>query len=185
MARKPVLVGGKRDEIIKTAMSLFFENGYEATSVRMIMNQVGGEIGMFYHYFKSKEELFDKVVDSFFKGYEEQFGANVQDSDSPEELVNTFLPIYIQSMNSFEKIKGNMHWTVQYAMHTKTLQALVPIVTELLRKWDIKSEVPEDVMAGQLLYGISATVHSEGFDKLSEKEKKTMILTFVKKIVGE
>ena len=52
MARKAVLTGGKRDEIIDIAMKLFFENGYEATSVRMIMNEVGGEIGMFYHYFK-------------------------------------------------------------------------------------------------------------------------------------
>ena len=49
MARKAVLEGGKRDEIIMTAMKLFFEHGYEATSVRMIMNEVGGEIGMFYH----------------------------------------------------------------------------------------------------------------------------------------
>lgn len=185
MARKPVLVGGKRDEIIKTAMSLFFENGYEATSVRMIMNQVGGEIGMFYHYFKSKEELFDKVVDSFFTGYEKRFGALVKESSSPEEMVNTFLPVYIESMNSFEKIKDNMHWTIQYAMHTKTLQALIPVVKELLTTWDIKSEVPKDVMAGQLLYGISATVHSEDFEKLSDKEKKTMILAFVKKIVGD
>lgn len=66
MPRKPVLEGGKRDEIISTAMQLFFENGYEATSVRMILDRVGGEVGMFYHYFKSKEELFQKVVDRFF-----------------------------------------------------------------------------------------------------------------------
>lgn len=185
MARKPVLVGGKRDEIIKTAMSLFFENGYEATSVRMIMNQVGGEIGMFYHYFKSKEELFDKVVDSFFTGYEEKFGAMVRESKSPEDLVNTFLPLYFESMGSYDRIKGNMHWTVQYAMHTKTIQALVPVVAELIRQWDIKSDIPEDILAGQLLYGISATIHSEKFEKLSDKEKKTMILAFVKKIVGD
>lgn len=35
MARKPLLTGGKKDEIMDTAMKLFFENGYEATSVRM------------------------------------------------------------------------------------------------------------------------------------------------------
>ena len=69
MARKPVLTGGKRDEIIKTATALFFEKGYEATSVRMIMEIVNGEIGMFYHYFKSKEELFDRVVEKFFDDY--------------------------------------------------------------------------------------------------------------------
>ena len=51
MARKALLTGGKRDEIIYAAMELFFENGYEATSVRMILDKVNGEVCMFYHYF--------------------------------------------------------------------------------------------------------------------------------------
>ena len=55
MARKAVLQGGKRDEIIKVATKQFFENGYEETSIRSILNDVGGEVGMFYHYFKSKD----------------------------------------------------------------------------------------------------------------------------------
>ena len=185
MARKPVLEGGKRDEIIKEAMALFFENGYEATSVRMIMNRVGGEIGMFYHYFKSKEELFDKVVDSFFKGYEEKFRALVMESKTPEKLVDTFLPLYSESMQEFGKIQGNMHWTVQYAMHTRTVMALVPIVAELIKKWDIKSDVPADILAGQLLYGISATIHSQGFEKLNDKEKKKNVLAFAEKVLGK
>ncbi|MBR5420725.1 MAG: TetR/AcrR family transcriptional regulator [Lachnospiraceae bacterium] len=183
MARKAVLTGGKRDEIIKEAMQLFFENGYEATSVRMIMNRVGGEIGMFYHYFKSKEELFDKVTDSFFRAYEERFGALVRECASPEELVDKLLPLYSGSMNEYGKIKGNMHWTVQYAMHSRTLLALKPMVAELLTKWDIGSELPADILAGQLLYGLSATIHSEGFEKLSDAEKKETILSFVKKIL--
>ena len=59
MARKAILEGGKRDEILDKAILLFTQNGYEGTSVRMILQEVGGEIGMFYHYFSSKEELFD------------------------------------------------------------------------------------------------------------------------------
>ena len=185
MARKPVLEGGKRDEIIKEAMILFFENGYEASSVRTIMSRVGGEIGMFYHYFKSKEELFDKVTESFFKGYEERFGTLVRDCSSPAELVEMFLPLFSESMGDFGKIKGNMHWTVQYAMHAKTLQALKPVIAELLAKWDVRSDVPEDILAGQLLYGISATIHSEGFEKLSDDEKKKIVASFAEKVLKQ
>lgn len=39
----------------------------------MILDKVNGEIGMFYHYFKSKDELFQKVVESFFKDYRNHF----------------------------------------------------------------------------------------------------------------
>ena len=37
MSRKAVTDGGKRDEIINAALNLFFEQGYEGTSVRSIM----------------------------------------------------------------------------------------------------------------------------------------------------
>ena len=33
MSRKPVLEGGKRDEIMDAALELFFEKGYDATAL--------------------------------------------------------------------------------------------------------------------------------------------------------
>lgn len=185
MARKPVLTGGKRDEIINISMKLFFENGYEATSVRMIMNEVGGEIGMFYHYFKSKEELFDKVVDSFFKGYGERFGSLITQCDSPQEFIDSFLPMYFNSMKEFEKLKENMHWTIQYAMATRTIMSLRPIVSDALANWDIKSRMPVDILAGQLLYGLSATIHSDEFVKMDDKEKRDCMILLVNKITSD
>ena len=70
MARKPVLEGGKKDELIDAALALFFENGYENTSIRMIANRVGCEVGLFYYYFKNKDEAFSLAMDRFFSRYE-------------------------------------------------------------------------------------------------------------------
>ena len=42
MARKAILEGGKRDEIIAAATTLFFTEGFESTSVRKILDRVGG-----------------------------------------------------------------------------------------------------------------------------------------------
>lgn len=185
MARKPVLTGGKRDEIIAKAMMLFFENGYEGTSVRMIMDQVGGEIGMFYHYFKSKEELFDKVVEAFFRNYEEKFSGLIRGCSSPEELVNVLLPVYERSMQEFGAIQGNMHWTIQYAMNARTLAAFLPVVAESLTQWGIKSETPPEILAGQLLYGISATIHSKAFETMDGNTKKETLLSFMGRVLAE
>ena len=91
MARKPVLSGGKKDEIIKTATALFFEKGYEATSIRMIMEIVNGEIGMFYHYFKSKDMLFDQVVESFFKKFRDEFEAMLESCENKEAFVKKLI----------------------------------------------------------------------------------------------
>jgi AcrR family transcriptional regulator len=53
----------RRTEIIETAERLFLEHGYEETPVEMIIKEIGIAKGTFYHYFKSKEELLDVLVD--------------------------------------------------------------------------------------------------------------------------
>ncbi|MBR6148357.1 MAG: TetR/AcrR family transcriptional regulator [Lachnospiraceae bacterium] len=179
MARKPVLSGGKKDEIIKTATALFFEKGYEATSVRMIMEIVNGEIGMFYHYFRSKEELFDRVVEKFFDDYREKFEDLVNEFKTPDDLVDSLLPLYEESMSKFALLRGNMHWTIQYAMSGKTIESMRPAIEKLLSSWNIKSDVPIDILAGQLLYGISATIHSKGFEELDDEKKRYQIRAFL------
>lgn len=65
MARKSALEGGKREEILDSAIQLFLKYGYEIISVSMILNTVNGEVGMFYHYFSSKQELFYKSLEHF------------------------------------------------------------------------------------------------------------------------
>ena len=53
----------RKAEIIETAERLFLKNGYEETSVEMIIKEIGIAKGTFYHYFKAKEELLDVLVD--------------------------------------------------------------------------------------------------------------------------
>ena len=185
MARKAVLTGGKRDEILDVAMHLFFKHGYEATSVRMIMNEVGGEIGMFYHYFKSKDMLFDRVVDRFFEKYREKFSEVITSCNSPADLIEKLMPLYEKSMGEFGQIRGNMHWTVQIAMHERTLMELRPVVASVLENWNIKNERPADMLAGQLLYGISATIHSAEFEKMDPAERKECIMSFMGRVLEE
>ena len=61
MARKTD--GGKREEIVTAAARLFMTGGFDGTSVREIMNEAGGEAGLFYYYFRNKDEGFDSVLD--------------------------------------------------------------------------------------------------------------------------
>ena len=50
-----------RQKIIDAAWELFYENGYENTTVNDIIRKVGTSKGGFYYYFKAKEDLL-KVV---------------------------------------------------------------------------------------------------------------------------
>ena len=171
MPKKAVLEGGKRDEIIYAAMELFFEKGYDATSVRMILDKVGGEVGMFYHYFKSK------------KDYRNSFIQLTGNCDSIESFVQSFFAHYQVSMEKFRTLSPNMHWTIQYSMAARTIDELKPVVISLIEKIGTKREEPLDIIAGQVVYSISATLHSESFIKLQADEGKEILINVMERLI--
>lgn len=183
MPRKPVLEGGKRDEIINEAMQLFFEKGYEATSVRMILDRVGGETGMFYHYFKSKEELFEKVVEHFFRDYGKYFVKLTEKCSSKEQFIECLIKHYEAGISKFHRLSGNMHWTIQYAMAARTIEEMKPTIISLVDKWGYRRTEPIDIISGQLLYAISATLHSESFTIMSTDEKEQVLKELIDRLL--
>ena len=54
-----------RDHILDAARRLFSENGYHDTSVADIIQAVGMAQGSFYNYFKSKNDIFKHLLESF------------------------------------------------------------------------------------------------------------------------
>jgi AcrR family transcriptional regulator len=52
----------RKTELLETARTLFFEKGYEKTSVDDIISAVQVSKGGFYHHFSSKDELVDCLV---------------------------------------------------------------------------------------------------------------------------
>ena len=53
---------GRRKEIAIAGLKVFCEKGYDATTDDDIMKKANCSHGLFYHYFKSKKEIFDEVM---------------------------------------------------------------------------------------------------------------------------
>lgn len=53
----------RRQEILDVALGLFYAHGYETTSIQHIIDQIGIAKGTFYHYFSSKTDLLDSLID--------------------------------------------------------------------------------------------------------------------------
>ena len=51
--------GATRDKILSASIALFAEKGLSATSVQDIAKRADVSVGLMYHYFKTKEEVFD------------------------------------------------------------------------------------------------------------------------------
>jgi AcrR family transcriptional regulator len=53
----------RRHDILKSAKSVFFKNGFEKSSMDMVAEECGLAKGTLYLYFKSKEELYVSLVE--------------------------------------------------------------------------------------------------------------------------
>lgn len=54
----------RKSEIVAAACQLFLSKGYDRTTMQGLMRLLGIAKGTIYHYFSSKEELFEAVIDS-------------------------------------------------------------------------------------------------------------------------
>ncbi|MDD3169969.1 MAG: TetR/AcrR family transcriptional regulator [Eubacteriales bacterium] len=52
----------RRNEILSAGLDLFIRKGYAATKVSDIAEQVGMSAGLLFHYFGSKEKLYEELI---------------------------------------------------------------------------------------------------------------------------
>jgi AcrR family transcriptional regulator len=91
----------RRSELIACAQKLFYSRGYESTSVRDIVDEVGVAKGTFYYYFDSKTAVLEAVVDELIA----QAQAILQEIVADETLAA--IPKWIQAF----QVVGN--WKIE------------------------------------------------------------------------
>ncbi|KAA6311468.1 HTH-type transcriptional repressor KstR2, partial [termite gut metagenome] len=55
-----------KSQILQTALKMFLRSSYKEVSLRDIVNEVGLTKGAFYHYYTSKEQVFEEAVKYFY-----------------------------------------------------------------------------------------------------------------------
>lgn len=161
--------GETREKIIKAAAKIFFEHGYEETSVRMIQEEANIVTGSFYHFFPSKELLFEAVIERFLAGYSERINEILEDEElGAAECMEAFLKEMQDSASVYyEVLQGDkLHWTIQHALHNKTVETIVTSVQVKLEKTISEGKIislldaDTGTLAAILIKGIEAIIHS-------------------------
>lgn len=52
----------RRIEILLAGLDLFIRRGYSATKIKDIADQVGMSVGLLFHYFETKEKLYEELI---------------------------------------------------------------------------------------------------------------------------
>ncbi len=103
----------KQDKIINVAQTLFYQKGYERTSVNEIIKKIDIAKGTFYHYFNSKEDLLDKMVGKIVAGV----------------MIPLKIKLHNKNLNAIDKLKYFFQqWTIFKIKNIEFFQLLVRIM---------------------------------------------------------
>jgi AcrR family transcriptional regulator len=62
------MAAARREQILKTALKLFAESGFDATSTRQIAKEAGIAEGLIFHYFPTKASLLTAILEDRLEG---------------------------------------------------------------------------------------------------------------------
>lgn len=111
----------KRKLIMDTALELFAENGFHATSISQIARKAGISKGLTYNYFNSKKEILDEIILQGFDSVYSNFDVNKDGVLSEEEFIS-----FIKKV--FKIMRDNLrYWKLYYSLMFQ------PKVTESLQ----------------------------------------------------
>ncbi len=89
MARQVKKPEVRKREILDAAQNLFFQKGYENTTIQDIIDALGIAKGTFYHYFDSKTEMLDALTERITSEMCSQFAAVMNSGQSAIEKFNS------------------------------------------------------------------------------------------------
>lgn len=145
-----------KEKIIEVASYLFFTKGYESTKISEIIDSLDGLTkGAVYHHFKSKEDIFNAVVERI--GLRNKFLFDAIKDDETLNGISKLRKIVELSFNN-----ENMEVILQmspnllespklFASFMKQMESLtyseyiLPIVREGVKDGSIKSDYPDEV----------------------------------------
>lgn len=143
--------------ILKCAVELFIENGYENTSLDSIAAKAGVTKGAIYWHFKDKSNILEKIIDQYDKDAIEFIPRLMESEVSPLMKIKFLTYAYIPDFKEEAKIANLFRLKSEITNHYRKrksqpyAKSFIEKLEELLRsakkKGEIKKEVNEAVSA--------------------------------------
>lgn len=129
----------RREEFIRAASSLFDEKGYENTSVDDIVERMGVAKGLFYYYFKSKEDLLAILVDRMMaevrngmEGILAVEGLTVMERIENLCMISAGIKAKAWSLVDYFHKESNKH--LHYEIERRGMAIIIPVMQKILEQ---------------------------------------------------
>ncbi|RDY22650.1 TetR/AcrR family transcriptional regulator [Romboutsia maritimum] len=178
----------RKQEILDTAMRVFYTKGYESTSMADIAKEMNVVPGLCYRYFKSKQELFETAMDQYVKECGEKFLTVICDDKKTltERMDDMTKLMLMQEDNSryhdfYHKIGNEM---LHEQLIIKIAKYLIPSLCKEFEKLCEKGEIHienVEILTNFIMYGQIGVLSCED---ISMEEKIKQIRGFINLILG-
>lgn len=174
----------RKAELVASAQALFFERGYDRTSVDEIIARAGISKGAFYYYFPSKEAVLEALATQMADNSLEQIKPIIEDETlNAFERLNAFLGAGRQLkkaqageiLASFEMLFRPENLVLYHRIHRAMSRRIVPmlagIVAQGSKEGSFRSSDPE--MTAEIMVSLITTTHdvvARMFDAQTDEE---------------
>ncbi|WP_107942846.1 TetR/AcrR family transcriptional regulator [Metasolibacillus fluoroglycofenilyticus] len=177
----------RRNEILNIAQALFVTKGFTKTTINDILQTIGIAKGTFYHYFKSKEEVLDAIIERIIQAdvvKAQHIAANPALS-AVDKLFAILLAQAPQQGDEKEQLIEHFHQPDNAEMHQKSLvQAVIhlsPVLTEVIQQ-GIKEKIfntdyPQETV--EFLLVSAQVMFDDGFFQWQPEEMQQRAVAFV------
>ena len=131
----------RKSEIIAAACQLFLTKGYDSTTMQDVMRHLQIAKGTIYHYFSSKEQLLEAVIDSVAEDEMQRLSETLDNTkgNALERLEHLIMDgANRHGEDDHEELLGHLHKTANAGMHIRLLAKVVtmqaPLYAELFRQ---------------------------------------------------
>ena len=193
---------GRKEQILESALHLFLQEGYDSTSMRNIADGAGCAVGLAYHYFETKDEMFARTLDYFFAPHEQKMQVLTAQKDKDlYALLEDCFSYMVKQISAFRKNwPEELHWTVRQALRERALKLLEASMREILNGDAVDGiwlALPVEDAAVLLGQGVGSLLlrdgeeqgHSpsrEGSSKESQEEQRAQIaMRAARQILGD
>lgn len=148
-----------KEEIKNAAWELFYEKGYEETTVNDIIEKANTSKGGFYYYFKAKDELLHSLYSFFDREYEKFY-------ENMDKTLNSLVQLKQLSQYVSYFIEGNVSSGLLAALYQSQLakksqdcflnpdRYYIRLVKKIIAAGQEKKEIRDDLSVEELAHHV-------------------------------
>lgn len=156
------------NEVLKKAVCLFWDKGYNGTSMQDLVDGLGISRSSLYDTFGDKHQLYLKALDTYRQGYGSQLCALTREASTAKAAIGQLLDLVVSDLLNDEQRKGcfMVNAGIEMASHDQQVNELIcdtekqleQAFLKVIRQGQDKGEIAKDKDAQALARFLNNTV---------------------------